>query len=109
MKSMMKRHAAQAGQDLSHVYDRITLRHGRGPMGGIDVLGWSVYGNGSVLEGQPMKCFLDNLPTEAEARAKYPQAERFSNAWTDPGASVSHLPGPDDMVPGGALPDDIGA
>lgn len=89
-------------------FDRLTLRHGRGPLAGIDVLGWGTYPDNSVLAGQSMKVFLDNFPTEAEARAAYPAAERFSNAWTDPGVSLNHLPGPDDMVAGGALPDDIG-
>ncbi len=84
----------------------LTLRHGRGGMGGIDVLGWSTYPASSVLAGQPMKVFLDNLPTEEEARAKFPQAEGFSSAWTEPQVSLAHLPGPDDNVPGGSLPDD---
>lgn len=87
-------------------YDYYTLRHSR--YGGIDVLGWGTYPDSSVLAGQPMKVFLDNFPTEEEARAKFPQAERFSSAWTEPQVSLSHLPGPNDMVPGGALPDDIG-
>lgn len=85
----------------------LTLRHGRGPFAGVDVLGWGTYPDSSVLAGQPMKVFLDNLPTEAEARAKYPQADGFSNAFTEPQVSLSHLPGEGDMVPGGALPDDI--
>lgn len=88
-------------------FHRLTLRHGRGAMGGVDVLGWSTYPPSSVLAGQPMKCFLDNLPTEEAARKAYPSAEGFSSAWTDPQVSLSHLPGENDMVPGGALPDDI--
>jgi hypothetical protein len=87
-------------------FDYLTLRHGRGPMAGVDVLGWSTYPDISVLAGQPMKVFLDNFPTEEEARAKFPQAEGFSNAWTEPQVSLAHLPGPDDNVPGGRLPDD---
>jgi hypothetical protein len=108
-KSVMKRLAVQAGVKLAdgRTFDYLTLRHGR--YGGVDVLGWGTYSDSSVLAGQPMKVFIDNFPTEDEAHAKYPQAERFSNAWTDPAPSLNHLPGPDDMVPGGALPDDIGA
>lgn len=86
-------------------FDYLTLRHGQ--QGSIDVLGWSTYPESSVLAGQPMKVFLDNVPDEAAARAQYPQALGFSNKWTEPQVSVAHLPGPDDMVPGGALPDDI--
>jgi len=87
-------------------YDRYTLRHGK--HGGIDVLGWSVYPRGSVLEGQPMKVFLGNFPTEEEARAAYPKAQPgFSSHWTEPQVSLSHLPGEDDPVPGGMYPDDI--
>lgn len=87
-------------------FDYLTLRHGRSHMGGVDVLGWSTYPDSSVLAGQPMKVFLDTFDTEEQARAKFPQAEHFSNAWTEPQVSLAHLPGPDDRVPGGALMDD---
>ena len=86
-------------------FDYYTLR--RSPYGGVDVLGWGTYPRGSVLQGQPMKVFLDAFPDEESARRAYPQAEGFSSAWTDPQVSLSHLPGPDDPVPGGMYPDDI--
>jgi hypothetical protein len=69
------------------------------------VYGWGVYEDSSVLAGQTRKVFIDSFATEAEARAAYPQADvgthrRSAHNYTN------HLPGPDDMVPGGALPDD---
>lgn len=87
-------------------FEYLTLRHGRSHMGGVDVLGWSTCPDSSVLAGQPMKVFLDNFPTEEDARAKFPQAEGFSNAWSEPQVSLAHLPGPDDNVTGGSQPDD---
>lgn len=75
-------------------YDYYTLRVGR--YGGVDVLGWSTYPDSSVLAGQAMKVWLDNFPTEEAARKAYPQAENFSNKWTEPQVSLSHLPGEDD-------------
>lgn len=106
-KSVLKRLSATTGIVLAdgRKFDYLTLRHSR--YEGVDVLGWGTYPRHSVLSGQPMKVFLDNFATEEEAREKYPQADGFSNAWTEPQVSLSHLPGPDDMVPGGALPDDI--
>lgn len=71
-------------------FDYYTLRVSK--YSGIDVLGWGTYPESSVLAGQAMKVFLDNFPTEAEARAAYPQAEHFSNAWTEPQVSLAHLP-----------------
>jgi hypothetical protein len=57
---------------------------------------WSVHGFGtypqsSVLDGQPMKVWLDSFPTREEALAKYPDATGGSK-WTDPQVSLSHLP-----------------
>lgn len=86
-------------------FDYLTLR--RGAQDTIDVLGWSTYPDSSVLAGQPMKVFLDNVADEATAREKYPDAKGFTHRMTEPQVSVAHLPGEDDMVPGGALPDDI--
>lgn len=85
-------------------FDRYTLRQGK--WGGVDVLGWGIYPASSVLAGQPMKVFIDNFETEQAALAKYPKAQ-WSNAFLDPQVNLSHLPGENDMVPGGALPDDI--
>ncbi len=85
-------------------FDYYTLRHGS--MGGIDVLGWGTYPKGSVLEGQARKVFLDNLPDEEAARKAYPQAQNFSNQFTEPQVSLHHLPGEDDPVAGGRYPDD---
>lgn len=85
-------------------YDYYTLRVGK--WGGVDVLGWGTYPESSVLAGQPMKVFLDNFPTEEEARSAYPQAENFSSTWTEPQVSLAHLPGENDPVAGGMYPDD---
>lgn len=86
-------------------FDYYTLRHDR--WGGIDVLGWGTYPQGSVLAGQPMKVFIDAFPDEDAARKAYPQAQGFSNALTEPQVSLNHLPGEEDAVPGGMYPDDI--
>lgn len=69
------------------------------------VYGWSTYPRGSVLEGQPQKAFIDAFETRDAALQAYPGASPGSK-WTDPQVSLSHLPGEDDMVPGGAYPDD---
>jgi len=97
-------------------YNYLTLRFGRGPMAGIDILGWGTYPRGSVLAGQSMKCFLDNVPDEAAARAWITdkvgaltaRQVMFSNGFTEPQVSLSHLPGENDPVAGGMYPDDIG-
>lgn len=86
-------------------YERITLSNDRD--GGVNVHGWGTYPRHSVLAGQPMKVILDGFPDEAAARKAYPQAqEGFSSKWTEPPVSLNHLPGEDDMVAGGAYPDD---
>lgn len=84
-------------------FERITFQHSL--FGGIDVHGWGTYPKDSVLAGQPSKTFLDNVPTMEDAIAKYPGATRTSSL-TEPRVSLAHLPGEDEMVPGGALPDD---
>lgn len=86
-------------------FDYYTLRVGK--WGGVDVLGWGTYAEGSVLAGQPKKVFLGNFDDEASARAAYPKAEQFSNAWTGPRVSLSHLPDENTPAPGGMYPDDI--
>lgn len=92
---------------MAQRFDYYTLRQGGAPLGGVDVLGWGTYPEESVLAGQPMKVFLNNFPNEAQARAAYPLAQGFSNAYTEPQVSLSHLPGEDDPVPGGAYLDDL--
>lgn len=84
-------------------YDYYTLRPGQ--WGGVDVVGWGTYPDSSVLAGQPMKVFINNFTSEAEAIAKYPSAS-WSSSWTEPSVSLNHLPGEDDPVPGGMYPDD---
>ena len=85
-------------------YEYLTLR--RNHSGGVDVMGWARAPDDSVLAGQMVKHFLDAFETEEEARVAYPQAENFSSAWSDPQASLRHLPGEDDPVAGGMYPDD---
>jgi hypothetical protein len=43
--------------------------------GGFTVYGHSTYGEGSVLEGQDMRCFLDYFDTLEEAQNAFPTAE----------------------------------
>lgn len=81
------------------------LRQGR--HGSVDVLGYKEAPSHSVLSGQVLKHFIDNYKNEEEALRAHPDAEEYSNAYTDPQVSVSHLPGEDDPVPGGMYPDDL--
>jgi hypothetical protein len=69
------------------------------------VYGWGEYEESSVLAGQTRKSYIQGFDTEADARIVWPEigSETHSRSAHN---SVSHLPGPDDMVPGGALPDD---
>jgi len=59
------------------------------------------------LSGQVLKHFIDSYETEEEALKAHPDAEGYSNKYTDPQVSLSHLPGEDDPVAGGMYPDDI--
>lgn len=86
-------------------YDRYTYQN-KGGQFPIYVYGWGTYPAHSVLAGQAMKCFLDSFEDVDDALAAYPQAKP-SSAWTEPQVSLSHLPGEDDPLPGGAWPDDI--
>ena len=64
---------------------------------------FDTYPRHSVLAGQTRKKFVTSYETEAEAIAAHPDADRgFRSAHN----SFGHLPGENDMVPGGALPDD---
>ena len=78
-----------------------------GSHGGIDVVGFKTLTSG-VLNGQTVKCFIDNFADEQAAQAAHPDAEGYTNKWIDPAPSLAHLPGEDDPVPGGMYPDDIG-
>lgn len=69
------------------------------------VYGWGAYPHNSVLSGQPMKQFIGSFDTFELATEAFPQAKP-SNKFLDPQVSLSHLPGPDDPVPGGMYPDD---
>ena len=73
---------------------------------GFIVHGFGTYEKSSVLAGQPQKIFLDSFDTREAALKVYPEAENGSG-WTDPEVSLSHLPGENDFVSGGAYPDDI--
>ena len=75
--------------------------------GGVDVVGFKEAPRNSVLSGQVLKHFIDSYETEEEARKAHPDAEGYSNKYTDPQVSLSHLPGEDDPVAGGMYPDDI--
>ena len=75
--------------------------------GGVDVVGFKQAPRNSVLSGQVLKHFIDSYETEEEALKAHPDAEGYSNKYTDPQVSLSHLPGEDDPVAGGMYPDDI--
>lgn len=85
-------------------FDYYTISHSRYG-DGFDVFGWGVYERSSVLAGQPKKVFLDAFMTLEAAKAEFPTAN-LSSRWTEPQVSLTHLPGEDDFVPGGAYPDD---
>jgi hypothetical protein len=90
---------------MTRTYDRYTLepaRYGEGTT----VYGWSTYARGSVLQGQPMKCFIGTFDSPELALKAYPGAKP-SHPFMEPQVSLSHLPGEDDPVPGGMYPDDI--
>lgn len=75
--------------------------------GGVDVVGFKQAPRSSVLSGQVLKHFIDSYETEEEALKAHPDAEGYSNKYTDPQVSLDHLPGEDDPVAGGMYPDDI--
>ena len=75
--------------------------------GGVDVVGFKEAPRSSVLSGQVLKHFIDSYETEEEALKAHPDAEGYSNKYTDPQVSLRHLPGEDDPVSGGMYPDDI--
>jgi hypothetical protein len=64
---------------------------------------WSIYPQSSVLAGQDCKRFVEWYDSEEAAKAAWPQAEV---GYRDAHNTYSHLPGPDDPVPGGMYPDD---
>jgi hypothetical protein len=86
------------------LFDYYTISHSRHG-DGFDVFGWGTYERSSVLAGQPKKVFLDAFETLEAAKAEFPTAT-MSSRWTEPQASLTHLPGEDDFVAGGAYPDD---
>lgn len=67
------------------------------------------YPRSSVLAGMPRRVYLGSYPTEAEARAAHPNAEKgvHNCGWRE--VNLDHLPGEDDPVPGGMYPDDYEA
>ena len=86
------------------MFDYYTISHSRYG-DGFDVFGWGVYERSSVLAGQPRKVFLDAFETLEAAKAEFPTAE-LSSSWMEPQVCLTHLPGEEDFVPGGAYPDD---
>lgn len=83
-------------------YNYYKLRKNRD--GTIDVLAFGTYPENSVLAGQTMKVFMDTFDTEEEAKKVYPKAEGYCGY--ESVNTFDHLPGPDDFMSGGALPDD---
>ena len=49
--------------------------------------------------------FLDAFETLEAAQAEFPTAN-LSSRWMEPQLCLTHLPGEEDFVPGGAYPDD---
>ena len=82
-----------------------TIEQKRGVLGRkFAVYAFDTYPSSSVLAGQTRKRFVNWFDTEAEALEKYPGAEiGYRSAHN----TYSHLPGPDDPVPGGMYPDDL--
>ncbi len=76
-----------------------------GQRGGIDVVGFFEQ-KGGVLNGQTLKRFIDNYPTEEDAKAAHPDVVGFTNKYTEPTIILSHLPGENDPLPGGMYLDD---
>ena len=64
---------------------------------------WDAYPAGSVLAGQDRKRFVKRFGFEQGALNAYPTA---TVGYRDAHNTYSHLPGPDDPVPGGMYPDD---
>ena len=85
-------------------FDYYTINHSRHG-DGFDVFGWGVYERSSVLAGQPRKVFLDAFMTLEAAKAEFPTADLSSRS-TEPQVCLTHLPGEEDFVPGGAYLDD---
>lgn len=73
--------------------------------GGVDVVGFFEQ-KGGVLDGQTLKRFINNFPSEADARAAHPDVTGFTSDLTGPVVSLNHLPCEDDPMPGGMYPDD---
>ncbi len=73
--------------------------------GGFVVHGFGTYGSSSVLAGQSMKSSVAHFDTMAAALEVYPEADTGHDL-LDPQVSLRHLPDEDDLVPGGAYPDD---
>ncbi len=76
-----------------------------GQYGGIDVVGFFEQ-KGGVLDGQTLKRFINNYPTEEAARFAHPDVVGFTNKYLEPIVSISHLPREDEPVPGGMYLDD---
>lgn len=76
-----------------------------GSRGGIDVVGFFEQ-KGGVLDGQTLKRFIDNYPTEEAAKTAHPDVVGYTNKYTEPLVGVSHLPGENDPAPGGMYLDD---
>lgn len=87
-------------------FDRFTLQAASAPLIGVDVYGWGLYPQDSVLAGQARRVFLGNFPTEAAAQAAFPRATTYGDFWLGPRASLMHLPSESDPVAGGMYPDD---
>ena len=51
--------------------------------GGFSVYGHGTYERSSVLAGRPKRCYLEGFDTEAEAVAKYPDADCVGSSKVD--------------------------
>jgi hypothetical protein len=74
--------------------------------GGVDVIGFKVMPESSVLAGQTIACFINAYINEELALRDYPDAQGTTSEWIVPPVSVNHLPSEDDPVAGGMFPDD---
>lgn len=74
--------------------------------GEFNVYEWGTYPRSSVLAGQTMKHFRGQFETLEAAQAAYPGAT-YDGSVRSAHNHFDHLPGEDDLVPGGAYPDDV--
>ena len=98
---------------MANIIERITIEPREDAF---RMYAWGTYGESSVLSGQPLRMHLGDCVSVQECRAQIERDPRYRTLPVEvldhstfrPYVNVGHLPGPDDPVPGGMYPDDIG-